>query len=200
MAGGNAGLATGAAVERDLEGVLLAGAGFAERNELAVVRREIGLRCRGFPKTGRRAFGGCFCSARSSSMRLRSVDGGVGRLIEGGDSLKGGGHGGGKVVVRKVKFRAQIRRRSGLFELGDPVGERLVEVDITLDDGDERLGSESGEALVEIVATLAEVRVIRITECEYGEIDRFEGGASARGARSGVGRRCRVVRPRHKWR
>ena len=43
MAGGNAGLATGAAVEGNLEGVLLADAGLGERDETAVVVREIGL-------------------------------------------------------------------------------------------------------------------------------------------------------------
>ena len=43
MTGGDAGLAASAAVERDLEGVLFSGTGFAEGDELAVVRGEIGF-------------------------------------------------------------------------------------------------------------------------------------------------------------
>ena len=43
MAGGNAGLATGAAVERDFERVLFAVAGFRQRNQAAIVVSEIGL-------------------------------------------------------------------------------------------------------------------------------------------------------------
>jgi len=42
VAGGDAGFATGAAVERDLEGVLFSRARFGERDQAVVVRREIG--------------------------------------------------------------------------------------------------------------------------------------------------------------
>ena len=43
MAGGNAGLASGAAVERNLESILLAIAGFGERDQAAIVIRQIRL-------------------------------------------------------------------------------------------------------------------------------------------------------------
>lgn len=53
MAGGDAGLATGAAVERNFEGILFAAAGFGEGDEAAIVVGEVWLAAlMGFGKPG----------------------------------------------------------------------------------------------------------------------------------------------------
>ena len=63
-----------------------------------------------------------------------------------------------------------------MFDLLDPGGEGLVVIDIALDEGGEAFGSKGSEALVEIVAALAEGRVIGIAECEDGIAERGELG------------------------
>ena len=59
-----------------------------------------------------------------------------------------------------------------MLDLLEPGGEGLVVIDIAFDDGSEALGSEGGEAFVEIVAALAESGVVGIAEGEDGIAER----------------------------
>ena len=65
-----------------------------------------------------------------------------------------------------------------MFDLGNPAGEWFVVIHIALDDRGDTLGTETGQALIEIMAAFAEVRVARIAEGEDREID---------------GRKCRSI-------
>ena len=72
------------------------------------------------------------------------------------------------------------KRAESLFDLGNPVGEGFVVIHIALGDRGDALRTEAGQALVEIMAAFAEVRVVGVAQGKDREVD----GGKWRGVRS----------------
>lgn len=92
MTGGNAGLATGAAVEGNLKGVLLAIAGFGQGDEAAVMIGEVGFALVVDIRKPRDGGLELFLLGQELVDEISLLDVRLRSVLQGGQTLEGGGH------------------------------------------------------------------------------------------------------------